>query len=160
MNFKNLILLILLVTSCVKVGKNEESNYSRSSFNRLSIKFNDIKSDLIKKSFALLEIRKWKRGKYQQRVNTNKVGPFYILKFFSQLLLKWGSFSALRLNYKINKLTDSHEVFKFLKKIFLNFNDLYVDLVSSYNAGIESKLNKLHVGRENANQNSSIDLLR
>ena len=49
MNFKNLIILILLVTSCVKVGKDEESNYSRSSFNRLSVKFNDIKSDLIEK---------------------------------------------------------------------------------------------------------------
>ncbi len=75
-------------------------------------------------------------------------------------MLKWGSFFALRLNYKINKVTESHEVFKFLKNIFLNFNDLYVDLVSSYNAGIDSKQNKLHVGRENANQNSSIDLLR
>jgi hypothetical protein len=119
-----------------------------------------IKSDLIEKSFALLAIRKWRRGRYQPRVNTNKVGPFYILKFFSQLLLKWGSFSALRVNFRINKVIESNKVFKFVKTIFLNFNDLNVDLLRRHNADIESKIDNLHVGRENENQNSSIDLLR
>ena len=131
MNLLNLLLVFLIVTSCIKVGENEENGHHRSSLRR-KIYQKECKSSLIiEKCFPYIERQSRRRDPNKLRNRRphrgEKVGPFLI---FSQLFRQfftyngWSSFLNLakntRITFENNKLTS----LKLRKRNSIKPNDL------------------------------------
>ena len=95
-HFKNLFLLFLIVTSCIKVGNNEESSHKRSFLNNKKCDITIKNGDLIEKSFAFITTRvTTTRNTTRKKQATNKgqkVGPFLFSNSKHIYNLKWISF--------------------------------------------------------------------
>jgi len=74
-HLKNLFLVFLLVTSCIKVGKNEEISQQRSFRSDKKSDLTNIKSVLIEKSFAFITLRWTPKRTKKKSINKQKVGP-------------------------------------------------------------------------------------
>ena len=166
-NFKNLIFLFLLVTSCLKVGKYTDGSPQRSPFQQKIWKKCDLTSDLIEKSFALLEIEGWKKRKYQQRVNIKKVGPFCFLNFIFvitkkvvNLLVSKGN--NLNISQRGKAYLDKTITSKFSKlfKLFKLLRSLTnLNRILNTQDEVNDRQSKVRIGRKSFNT-SRIDLLR
>jgi hypothetical protein len=79
-NFSNLILAFLFVTSCIKVGENEEISQERSYLNQKRIQIEKIKQVLSQKCLALIRCQNGGKRPHEnnrrRNVNKKKVGPF------------------------------------------------------------------------------------
>ena len=132
MNFRILILVTIIVTSCIKVGKNEECCQQRSSERRKIYEKECKTSILVEKSFALLAITKKTRSKQRtkgwRRINDQKVGPFLILLLTIKFLL----IDPLRKRYNLYSLLSLiHNSVKNLSKLNFKINKYFVKIKSS-----------------------------
>jgi len=95
-HLKNLFLLFLIVTSCIKVGNNEESSHRRSFLNNKKCNITIKNGDLIEKSFAFITAKiTTTRNTTRKKQATNKgqkVGPFLFSNSKRIYNLKWISF--------------------------------------------------------------------
>jgi hypothetical protein len=85
-NFSNLFFAVLLVTSCIEVGNNEEFSNLRRFLNHKKQHKTSESKVLIEKCFVLIERNQnnWKTedGERRRSCIKKKVGPFLILKNF------------------------------------------------------------------------------
>ncbi len=166
-NFKNLFYLILIVTSCVKVGYHEESNHPGSYFNRINHSINDKTCVLTEKSLALFEIERRVKcshqHRYLHRININKVRSFFFIKPFTFLWDKCTTFldfepeqqTSLKISRKIKYLMNL-----ITNCLFTNTLDNIVESESSIKKPNRRNNLSLVVGSEKHNKKAKLDLLR
>ena len=93
MNFKNLYLVFLIVTSCIKVGVDEEISHQRSFLEEKKCQSASRKNVLIEKTNAYIASKKNQRWtglrRRRKRINKQKVGPFLFNEIYLKLFVKW-----------------------------------------------------------------------
>ncbi len=135
-NFLNLTLTFLIVTSCIKVGHNEENNYQRADFDKKTVKTSPDKAILIEKHLALIEGVRTTRcaaaAKWKRKVNPKKVGPFSFLIFFLafiNLLHDVYSLAMFTCVYTVRRIKENNlNAYLLSSKLKNKFKDFLIDL--------------------------------
>jgi hypothetical protein len=124
------------VTSCIKVGHNEENNYQRADFDKKTVKPPPDKAILIEKHLALIEgvgTTRWAAAaKWKRKVNPKKVGPFSFLNLFLafiNLLHDMYNLAMFTWDYTVRRIKENNlNVYCFSSKLKNKVKDFLIDL--------------------------------